>query len=596
MSCADPKKVRASAGTAAVLGLIACSAEVLPTTAYFLLGSRCRRDCAFCPQARSSRSRADLLSRVTWPEVALDTAIERLASRPVKRVCLQLTDSRDAAVAVDAFLGLAKTIPVCVSATGIDLAQAARLLRDGVERITLPLDAATPEIYAQVKGQPRWDITLRQLEELAMSFPGRVGTHLVAGLGESEEEFLRTVDRLVRTGLTVGVFAFTPVAGTKLANRPQPPLDSYRRLQVGHHLLRTGKGDFTGFRFREGRLVATGLDRRDLAEVLADGEAFRTSGCPDCNRPYYNERPGGTCYNYPRPLTAQEASREVEAVVADLAPRRGGLLERRWRLVISGAAPAAWNMAVDEAMALVHARGLTPPTLRLYAWNPPAVSVGYAQSLAEEVDLDACLREGVQWVRRPSGGRAILHDREITYCVIVSQSALPGDLLATYRELAEGLREALRELGLEAVPVPRTARPQGRSSACFEVPSAHELVVAGRKVVGSAQVRRAGVILQHGSLLLQFEPERLVRLLKDPSLTAERLRARAAGVGELLGRAVGWEEAARALQAGFARGLHISFSEGCLCAEELELAATLRARYETPVCLLPPANEGAGVP
>ncbi|MDQ7793010.1 MAG: hypothetical protein RDU89_01160 [bacterium] len=588
MSCTDGC-LRASAGTAALLGLTPSPGDVPATTAYFLLGSRCHRDCGFCPQARSSRARGDLLSRVTWPEVNREEALAALPKSGARRVCLQLTDSPEAVAAATSVVGRGLPLPVCVAATGLGLEGAAGLLRGGADRVALPLDAATSTLYHSVKGEAGWERTRGWLRELARAFPGRVSTHLVAGLGESEQEMLQTIAGLLDDGVTVGLFAFTPVAGTRLADRPRPPLTAYRRLQVGHFLLREGAADFSRFRFRSGRLVATGLSRGSLAGILATGEAFQTSGCPDCNRPYYNERPGRDLYNYPRPLTPREAGREVRAVLAELAPGPGPSPGQRWRLVETGPGPAAWNMAVDEALALVHARGSTPPTLRLYTWAPPAVSIGRGQPVEGEVDCEACRREGVDLVRRPTGGRAVFHDRELTYCVVISQALLPGDILTAYRRLAEGLVEVLRELGLEPelAPARVPARPATLSSACFEVPSAHEILVSGRKVVGSAQMRRQGIILQHGSLLLEFSPERLARLL--PGVSAERLRRRAAGVGELLGQAVGPARAARAFEAGFARGLGIILSRGSLTSEELEVARSLSPRYDAPD--LTPAQE-----
>jgi len=588
VSSTRESRLRASAGTAAVLGLADLPrGDVPPTAAYFLAGGRCRRECGFCPQSHSSSSRADLLSRVTWPEVDAEAARAALGGSAVRRACIQLTDSADAWAEALRLLERPLPVPVCISCTGLNAESAARLLDAGADRVVLPLDAATPEIYAEVKGGSGWAHTRESLRRLAAGAPGRVGTHLVAGLGETEKEMLATIASLIREGVAVGLFAFTPVPGTRLADRSPPDLASYRRVQAGFFLLRKGrvKGQDLGFHF--GQLVAPGLDEAGLREFLADGKAFRTSGCPDCNRPYYNERPGREPYNYPRPLTADEARQQVDAVARDLFPRPPqGRSRPTWRLVRSEPAAAAWNMAVDEAMARVHACGLTPPSLRLYAWQPPAVSVGRNQSPGEQVDLAACRREGVEWVRRPTGGGAVLHDEELTYSVILRASSLPGSVLRTYEALAAGLGEALRELGLEPeVATGRPGLPPG-SSPCFEAPSAHEFMLEGRKVVGSAQVRREGVILQHGSMLLDFSPERHARFLAGAD--AGRLRRRAIGVSEAAGRAVTWEEAARAFATGFARGLGITLVEDRLTPEELRLAEELAEGYRQETVKNPP--------
>jgi biotin synthase-related radical SAM superfamily protein len=127
------------------------------------------------------------------------------------------------------------------------------------------------------------------------------------------------IQRVHDLGVIVGLFAFTPVRGTVMQDQPPPPLDTYRRMQVARHLISHDLATLGDFSFSaEGRLISLG--RPDLSRLLADGVAFQTSGCPDCNRPFYNERPGGPLYNYPRPLTPAEASKAITelAVVGDL--------------------------------------------------------------------------------------------------------------------------------------------------------------------------------------------------------------------------------------------------------------------------------------
>lgn len=262
----------------------------------------------------------------------------------------------------------------------------------------------------------------------------------------------------------------------------------------------------------------------------------------------------------------------------------GVVRERAWRLLVTGFADAATNMAVDEAIQTAHARGEVPPTLRLYGWAPPAVSIGYFQRMAAEVDLDACRRLGYGYVRRPTGGRAIFHHEELTYSVVIREELLPGGVLETYRTLARGLVAALRRLGAPAELAPGEPDPRlagEPSAACFDTPSAYELVVAGRKVVGSAQTRREGTILQHGSVLLDLDAELLFTLLRVPAgqrdAAVAHLRSRAAGLRQVLGRELGWEEAARALPEGFREALGLRFTPGDLTPGERQLAARLVA-------------------
>lgn len=261
-----------------------------------------------------------------------------------------------------------------------------------------------------------------------------------------------------------------------------------------------------------------------------------------------------------------------------------------WRLLISGPGRAAWNMAVDEAILIHHGRGRVPPTLRFYRWRPAAVSIGYFQSLHDQIDLPACRALGLDRVRRPTGGRAVLHEHEVTYSVVIDQRLLPGGVIETYRRLSLGLLSGLARLGLAAeLAATAATAPAGRrrtgTGACFDAPSWYELVAGGRKVAGSAQVRRRGVILQHGSIPLEFDARKLLSVLRAPRGAGpeERLAAlrdRAAGLNEALGRALTADEVERALAAGFAEALGVELAEGGLTPEEEETARRLaEAKY-----------------
>jgi biotin synthase-related radical SAM superfamily protein len=190
-----------------------------------------------------------------------------------------------------------------------NVGQVEALLNAGVEHIGFGLDAACERIFQQVK-RSDWGRSIKLVEEAARCFPGHVAVHLIVGLGETEQEMAEMIQRMHDLGVIVGLFAFTPVRGTAMQDQPPPPLDTYRRMQVARHLVSHDLAALGDFSFSaEGRLVSFG--RPDLAELLADGLAFQTSGCPDCNRPFYNEGPGGPLYNYPRPLTPAEVLRAI---------------------------------------------------------------------------------------------------------------------------------------------------------------------------------------------------------------------------------------------------------------------------------------------
>lgn len=241
-------------------------------------------------------------------------------------------------------------------------------------------------------------------------------------------------------------------------------------------------------------------------------------------------------------------------------------------------------MAVDEAILGGVAEDASLPTLRFYAWMPPCVSLGRSQS-AMELDLKACRVAGIDCVRRPTGGRAILHRDELTYsiCMPLHDPRSAGDILESYRRISDGLAEGLRSLGL----VVECARPGGErssSAACFDAPADHEITIGGRKMVGSAQFRARGALLQHGSLPLFGDVAGIVDLL---AITIEargalraRLRATALTLEQAAQKRVSYEDAKTALCGGIARALNIQLSEGALSSAELRTAQALsRQKY-----------------
>lgn len=304
--------IKVSAGTAHVLGLKQLTSQAHPTTAYLMAGENCSKSCAFCTQARSSSAGKDKLSRIVWPLYPVDTVIDNIKrchdDGLLHRACLQLVEEADALSRTTRLLRQfdGGEVPVCISGGITHARQAVELVNMGADRIGIPLDAACERVYRQAKGG-NWAKQLNLLIETAKLLPGKVSTHLIVGLGETEEEMLATINALLNKDISIGLFAFTPVRGTAYATKAPPPLPSYRRIQAAHYLLKHNYTDNTNFRWENGRLIDFGLAKGKLLALLGTGEAFRTSGCPDCNRPYYNEKPGGVMYNYPRPLTAREA-------------------------------------------------------------------------------------------------------------------------------------------------------------------------------------------------------------------------------------------------------------------------------------------------
>ncbi len=236
-------------------------------------------------------------------------------------------------------------------------------------------------------------------------------------------------------------------------------------------------------------------------------------------------------------------------------------------------------MAVDEAILERYADGAgvaRAPTLRLYSWARPTLSLGRGQDARASFDASHLRSEGIDLVRRPTGGAAVLHEHERTYAVVgrLREAPFPEGVLDTYRRIAYALVAALRHLGLDAratPPRPREGRVP-RSSLCFEEVSSHEIAVGAIKLVGSAQLRRRGAFLQHGSILLRANP-----------LRAASVRSSGAGIEDVLGRRVDPRDLDEALIRGFAEVFNVEMAPGELSADEAQSATCLRnAKYRSP--------------
>jgi lipoate-protein ligase A len=260
-----------------------------------------------------------------------------------------------------------------------------------------------------------------------------------------------------------------------------------------------------------------------------------------------------------------------------------------WRLILDGEAAGARNMAIDQAILEAVIEGSSQPTLRFYGWSPPCLSLGRSQHLSE-VDLVACGRAGIDAVRRPTGGRAILHIDELTYSVALLQTdaRTEGGIVEGYRRLSEGLLAGLQLLGVPAVQAKNSRSPGSRATAvCFETPADYEITVDGRKLVGSAQWRAQGGVLQHGSLPLWGDIGRIVDYLpySDTERESQRRRVhqKAITLEEAVGRLISYEQVAEALAEGFSHALNIRLVDGPLTPTELALGARLQSeRYASP--------------
>jgi len=307
--------VRLSIGTAVKLGLQEGPETKGFTTAFLMTYHEggCTANCAFCPQARSAASDGEKLSRIRWPAFDFGVILDKLQKSDFQRVCIQCLNYRRVVDdVVDITQGVTSVtdtlVSVCIQP--IDKEDMHRLKDAGADRIGIAMDACTEKLFREIKGEKRktnyrWVSHLESLKEAQEVFgQNSVTTHLIIGLGESEEEAVRFIFDMQDRGISVGLFAFTNVRGTSLGEESQPDIGKYRRIQAIHYLVRTGKIGREDVYFENGESKLKS-DVVDLNESLS-GRMFRTTGCEGCNRPYYNERPAGPLYNYHRPPSKDE--------------------------------------------------------------------------------------------------------------------------------------------------------------------------------------------------------------------------------------------------------------------------------------------------
>jgi lipoyl(octanoyl) transferase len=252
-----------------------------------------------------------------------------------------------------------------------------------------------------------------------------------------------------------------------------------------------------------------------------------------------------------------------------------------WRIIFHSPLSGATNMAIDQAIMEAVGENRVPPTLRFYAWQPACLSLGYGQ-FSREADMERLAAYDWDLVRRATGGKAILHTDELTYSIAFPEDhpVVAGDILTSYRRLSAALLLGLQILGVEAESAALQETPKMTGPVCFEVPSNYEITVQGRKLIGSAQVRRADAVLQHGSLPLWGDVARICDALvfedeAERESAKIRVRQRATTVEQSLGYAVDWQDAAESLAHAFAKIFDVELQLGDLSDDEMARAETL---------------------
>ncbi len=317
-----PEQIRVSTGTAIVLGLLKGKLDAEPTTAYLMTykEGKCTANCGFCPQARASKSNTDLLSRISWPTFptadALTAVAKAVKEEKIRRVCIQALNYPEVFLHLESLVKEIKkqaAVPISVSCQPLKTGNIELLAKAGADRLGIALDAATEALFNQVKGKAAggfydWESQFLLLSQaIAVLGKGNVSTHVIVGLGETEKEATQIIQRCVDMSVLPALFAFTPIRGTKLEKNSPPALESYRRVQLARYLIAMGLAQADGMRFNvAGEITCFGVAKETLEEAVKSGEPFRTSGCGGCNRPFYNEKPSGPIYNYPRQTSREE--------------------------------------------------------------------------------------------------------------------------------------------------------------------------------------------------------------------------------------------------------------------------------------------------
>jgi len=237
-------------------------------------------------------------------------------------------------------------------------------------------------------------------------------------------------------------------------------------------------------------------------------------------------------------------------------------MKEQWRLLQTGFNTAFSNMAVDRAILVENSEGKVPPTVRFYGWIPPAISIGYFQSVAEEIDVNACEKLGVDYVRRMTGGGAVFHEKELTYSIVIPEShpEIPKNIMKSYGRICGAVMKGLQHLGIKSEYAPT-----------------NDIVTGGRKISGNAQTRKLETVLQHGTVLMDVDVDKMFSLLKVPNekikdkLIAD-VKQRVTSIKHLLGNEVSFKEVAEAMKMGFEEEFRVELIEGKLSKEELALA------------------------
>lgn len=308
--------IRASIGSLATLGLFDANVDAKPTTCYLLQYSSkgCNAGCLFCPQSSSNMASKELVSRIPWPIIELNTLIDRMGKNHFSRVCLQTVLKEDfekeAIVLTRKLSEVGLHVPISIGTTPVSEETLHAFKSLGVDFIGVGLDVASNRIFGQIKRPFKIEDFWNFIKYCVKVFNHKhVYVHLIYGLGESDIEFASTMEKIYEMGAEVALFSFTPIRGTSLEHFPQPKIERYRLMQIIRYFLSKN--------YKLNEIIGIGDNKIKLnVNVKVDEikRAFLTSGCPACNRPFYNERPT-KIYNYPSTTLLEKEIEIIECQI-----------------------------------------------------------------------------------------------------------------------------------------------------------------------------------------------------------------------------------------------------------------------------------------
>lgn len=237
-------------------------------------------------------------------------------------------------------------------------------------------------------------------------------------------------------------------------------------------------------------------------------------------------------------------------------------MTEKWRLLLTGENTAAKNMAIDRAILVANSNGKVPSTVRFYSWRPAAISIGYFQSLEDEIDLVNCRDLGVDYVRRITGGGAVFHENELTYSIVIPEShkEISKNIMESYGKICGAVMKGLTHLDIES-----------------EYKPINDIVASGKKISGNAQTRKMKTVLQHGTIIMDVDVEKMFSILKVPNEKIKdkmiaSVKDRVTSIKNIKGKKVDFDVVAKAMKKGFEEEFKIKLIEGVLTEEEEELA------------------------